>query len=121
MYSSSEVGRFGENKAVEWLRCNGYLICSQNWRSGNLEIDIVAQKCDSLHFIEVKTRRMGGLTSPEYAMNRRKIEALKRIANIYIAHYQIDLELQFDLVAVDLLDEQNYEIRYIPNVIECNW
>ena len=121
MYSSSEVGLFGEQRAIDWLRDNGYLIRSQNWRSGSFEIDIVAQKCDTLHFVEVKTRKMGGLTSPEYAMDRRKIEALKRVANIYMAQYQIDLEPQFDMVAVDLFDEHNYEVRYIPCVIECNW
>nr|HRC92968.1 YraN family protein [Bacteroidia bacterium] len=37
-----ELGREGENMAVEYLVANGYQIVERNWRFGKLEIDIIA-------------------------------------------------------------------------------
>ncbi|MBQ4539816.1 MAG: YraN family protein, partial [Alistipes sp.] len=42
MLTTAQIGRRGEDVAVEYLRSRGYMICAQNWRSGRYEIDIVA-------------------------------------------------------------------------------
>lgn len=65
-------GAEGEQAAVEWLRANGYLIVERNWRYGRYEIDIIAERFDTLHIIEVKTRKKGSLTSAEDAIDERK-------------------------------------------------
>ena len=77
---SADTGRRGEQAAVDYLRRAGFAILERNWRSGRYELDIVARRWDELHFIEVKTRRAGGLTTPEEAITPRKFASLRRAA-----------------------------------------
>ena len=72
MGTTAETGRAGERAAVEYLRGAGYEICALNWRSGRYELDIVARKAGIVHFVEVKTRRVGSLTPPEAAVTPQK-------------------------------------------------
>jgi len=46
----------GEDQAVKHLTHAGYKILRRNWRSGKLEIDIIAENKDFIVFAEVKTR-----------------------------------------------------------------
>ena len=81
MGTTAETGRAGERAAVEYLRGAGYEICVLNWRSGRYELDIVARKAGIVHFVEVKTRRVGSLTPPEAAVTPQKFRALTRAAS----------------------------------------
>ena len=42
MAEHNELGKNGENFAVEFLEGKGYQIITRNWRCGNNELDIVA-------------------------------------------------------------------------------
>ena len=101
MGTTAETGRAGERAAVEYLRGAGYEICALNWRSGRYELDIVARKAGIVHFVEVKTRRVGSLTPPEAAVTPQKFRALTRAAVRYLAATGGQEEAQFDLAAVD--------------------
>ena len=46
-----DIGQRGETLATEWLRQRGYYIVERNWRIGHYEIDIIAERFDTLHFI----------------------------------------------------------------------
>jgi putative endonuclease len=83
-------------------------------------LDIVARRGDVLHFVEVKARRARALTTPEDAITGTKFRALQRAATSYIAVYDIDLEVQFDAIAVEYWPG-GHEIRYIPNAMTPNW
>jgi len=56
---ASDSGRFYENKAVEFLKINGYKIIKRNFRSRFGEIDIIARDNDYICFVEVKMRSAG--------------------------------------------------------------
>ena len=86
---SADTGRRGEQAAVDYLRRVGFAILERNWRSGRYELDIVARRWDELHFIEVKTRRAGGLTTPEEAITPRKFASLRRAAEAYMAQHRV--------------------------------
>lgn len=119
--TTTRTGNMGEQAAAEWLRRNGFEICARNWRNGRYELDIVARRWDTLHFVEVKTRRTGGLTPPEAAATPQKFRALRRAAEAYLAQTRLDLEVQFDLAAVDIMPDGTMEVRLIENALECNW
>ena len=55
--SSPCGGKLAEFWARLWLRCHGYRILAANYRTGRGthagEIDIIAQKGDTIHFVEV--------------------------------------------------------------------
>ena len=42
MIDPHELGKIGEDLAVEYLQDKGYQILERNWRSGHKEIDIIA-------------------------------------------------------------------------------
>ena len=44
MAAHNEFGLEGEDKAVNYLIKEGYLILDRNWKSGRKELDIVAEK-----------------------------------------------------------------------------
>ena len=50
------LGNLGERIAKIYLQINGYQILKCNFRCRFGEIDLIAQKGGTLHFIEVKTR-----------------------------------------------------------------
>ena len=121
MGTPAETGRTGERAAVEYLRGTGYEICALNWRSGRYELDIVARKGGVVHFVEVKTRRAGGLTPPEAAVTPQKFRALTQAALRYMAFTGEECEAQFDLAAVDMMPDGEAEVRLIGQAMEYNW
>lgn len=121
MITKAEVGRRGEDIAVDYLRRNGFLICATNWRQGRYEIDIVAQKSDMVHFVEVKTRGISSFLSPEQSITSSKIAALHRAASAYLAQHRVVGEVQFDLIAVDLFPDNTSDVRFVENIAEFGW
>ena len=57
MADHNELGREGEDEALLYLTQKGYTLLARNWRSGHLEIDIVAEWFGEIVFVEVKPRR----------------------------------------------------------------
>lgn len=121
MGSTIETGAYGELKAVEYLRREGFSIMETNWRSGRYEIDIIAERGDTIHFVEVKYRGRGSLTTPEEAVTRKKATNLLRAANHYISLHEIDRECRMDVIAIDEQPDGSLDLRYIPDAIEPRW
>lgn len=116
--SGTLIGTAGEDAAVEWLRSQRYYICERNWRAGRYEIDIIAQRWNEVHFVEVKTRRSSGWIAPEQAVDSAKIRSLRRAATAYMARHRMSqYEIRFDLIAVDTRDDGSREIRFIPDIV----
>lgn len=118
---NARIGVDGEREAVKWLRKRGYLIHSLNWRTGHYEIDIVAEKLGVIHFVEVKSRKAGGLNTPEDAMTADKIRSMIVAVRAYIAQYNIVDDYQFDLIAVDIYPDGEHNVRMIERAIEIRW
>ena len=49
------IGRLGEDEATRWLKKECFKIIERNYWKPWGEIDIIAQKGQALHFVEVKT------------------------------------------------------------------
>ena len=112
-----ERGALGEQAAVEYLRRHGFVLVERNYRVGYSEVDIIAQRDDELHFVEVKTRKVGSLTSPEDAINERKVRTLRRVASAYMASRRVSLEPRFSMVAIEVAGNEVAEIRFIEDII----
>lgn len=119
--TTAETGAAGECAAAEHLRQEGYELLARNWRDGRYELDLVARRDGILHFVEVKTRRLDGLTPPEAALTLRKRRALRRAAEAYLIRSGWRGEVQFDLAAVDIRPDGSAEVRFIEQAVECNW
>lgn len=116
------IGARGERAAVEWLRANGFLIAERNWRCPPHELDIVAISPDGhYHFVEVKTRHSGSLTTPHEALTRRKISFLIKAANHYIEQHAITAEVWIDFIAVTEHDDGALTTDFVPDVAGVHW
>lgn len=116
-----ERGRAGEEAACDYLRKEGYLICELNWRSGHHEVDIIAQRYDEIHFVEVRTRATGSMVAPEETLSANKRRALRQAAAHYMAITRSPFEPRFDLIAIDADPMGGLHLRFIADAIEAHW
>ncbi len=100
MAQHNETGSEGEKLAIEWLTAKGFIIKESNWRYRHLEVDIIAEKGDTLHFIEVKTRRSTKFGNPEESINKQKMKNLKDAAEQYQFKNPGWKWIQFDVLAI---------------------
>ena len=119
MGGSAETGRLGEEAAVRHLLANGFEILERGWRSGRLEVDIIARRGDTVHVVEVKCRRNRAEGhdefAPEFAMNATKLERLMRAVGDYMRASGFEGEVSLDLIAVNITPT-GYDVRYYPGV-----
>lgn len=69
MAAHNELGTWGEQCAVEYLRLKGYVILERDWKSGHRDLDIIAFDGATMVFVEVKTRRNRMFADPEMAVD----------------------------------------------------
>lgn len=116
--AKARTGAEGEDAAAELLQRLGWTILARNWRSRQLELDIVAEENGVLVFVEVKTRAQGGLQRPFEALTPTKQERLCRAAQAWLeAHRAWERLCRFDLVCVTSR-QGTYHTELIRNVIE---
>lgn len=114
MAQSHDIGKKGETLAAAYLKTKGYTILETNWRTGRLEIDIIARKANVLIIVEVKTRSTNAFGEPELFVKKIKQRMLARAAARYLATNSLDLEIRFDILAV-ILGSSGPQIRYIED------
>lgn len=111
---TSKLGVKGEQMACDFLETRGHHILDRNWRGGHLEIDIVSEAPDGVHFVEVKAR-----TAPASAPLDKQVTALKQkricaAALQYLNTHSIKgKEVFFDVVSV-LFDGAQTMLKYYP-------
>lgn len=98
--NSRSIGDIGEDFVCGYLKENGYEILDRNFTIRGGEIDIVAAQGSNVAFVEVKTRKVGALTSGEAAMTYTKRQRLIKTAKVYIAKKQLKAYCRFDVAVV---------------------
>ena len=78
------VGDIGENFAADLLSNSGYQIIERNYRTKAGEIDIIAIKDGTLHFVEVKTRNGDQYGYPSEAVTATKQMHIRKVAEQYL-------------------------------------
>ena len=114
MTESHNLGKQGEDLAVKHLAHAGYKILRRNWRSGKLEIDIIAENKDFIVFAEVKTRSEDFLEDPRTAITREKQRSMIFAAENYIKWNNVDKESRFDVITV-VKKGDSFVIDHIEN------
>jgi len=114
MADHNELGKLGEEKAVEFLQQNGYEILETNWTFQKAEIDIIAQKENILAIVEVKTRSSLEFGLPQDFVKPKKIQLLVKAVNEYVISNDLDLEVRFDIIAVHK-NEGEFHIEHITD------
>jgi putative endonuclease len=116
-----ELGKIGENLAVDALSRQGYTILVRNYRCRYGEIDIIGKVRDTLAFIEVKTRRSHLYGLPEDAVTVRKQRQIIKSAQHYLAEHNLfDHDCRFDVVSVIIDERKPAKISIIAGAFDLS-
>lgn len=110
--NTRKIGGFHEEKAIRYLKNNGFQIIKQNYRCKVGEIDIIALKENILRFIEVKYRENDFYGNPLEVVNKRKQNKIQKTAAWFLNENMqyVDMQCSFDVMAV-----MGQQITYIFN------
>lgn len=100
MARHNDLGRLGEQEACYRLSEEGYSILARNWTCGHLEIDIVAEYYGEIVFVEVKTRSREDRATALEAVDEEKRRNVMSAARAYLAAYDLDTPVRFDVITV---------------------
>lgn len=95
-----QTGTSYEIKAEEYLIQKGYRILERNFRNRSGEIDIIAKDGEYFCFIEVKYRATNAYGSPLEAVDFRKQNQIRKVANYYLMRNQLSewTPCRFDVI-----------------------
>lgn len=112
--TSTETGRKAEAAARVYLEMRGFKVLEQNWRRPEAEVDIIAHKNGTIHFIEVRYRRSeeqgGGLES----ITPAKLRRMRRGAEAWV--HETKYRGEFVLSAVELGGPGFAVLGFIENI-----
>ena len=113
---NKELGRRGEAAAVRYLELYGYEILDTNWQCPAGEADIIARDCDSLVFVEVKTRTSFEKGFPSEAVDEEKRARYEKIALWYLHDFEVvDIPVRFDVISLMVVAEDRALIKHFVN------
>lgn len=108
------LGKQGENAACRYLKRSGYKIIERNYKTRFGEVDIIAQKEDTIAFIEVKTRLTDKFGAPAEAVTFAKQRKYALAAQLYFSQCEDDCIIRFDVIEVF-----RGEINHIENAFSA--
>ena len=108
MATHNEIGKLGEELAVQYFSQMGYLILHKNWRFKHWEVDLIAERQGKLHFIEVKTKSSDKNGFPEEMVSISKFQNILNASEVYLSFFPQWERIQFDVLAVTLHPSISY-------------
>ncbi|OFY65929.1 MAG: hypothetical protein A3H98_05230 [Bacteroidetes bacterium RIFCSPLOWO2_02_FULL_36_8] len=111
-----EKGRQGESVAAVYLQRHGYTIKERNYRISKYEVDILAEKDNTLVFCEVKMRSNIKNGSPEYNVGADKLHKLTRAAMLYLNYFPYAGAVRLDVLAVNPYKD-GFEVKHYKDVL----
>lgn len=118
------IGNRGERLAERYLRRHGYKILERNFVADGHEIDIIAERRETVAFIEVKTRTLGHESlyepRPASAVTPEKQMKIINTARQYTRFGAFGKVLRLDVIEVYLEDGKAKEINHIEGAFNLN-
>jgi putative endonuclease len=114
MASHNQLGKKGEQLAVNFLIENGYDIVERNYRFNKAEVDIIAQKEDVLAIIEVKTRSTADFGNPQDFVKPKQIKNLVKAVDEYVTVNNLEIDVRFDIIAI-VKEEKQFNIEHLED------
>ncbi|UKM65411.1 YraN family protein [Flavobacteriaceae bacterium GSB9] len=114
MAQHNQLGKKGEQLAVDFLLKNDYDIIERNYRFDKAEVDIIARKNETLAIIEVKTRSTTDFGNPQDFVKPKQIQRLVKAVNEYVTVKALDVEVRFDIIAI-VKQGKSFYIEHLEN------
>lgn len=107
-------GKEGELLVAQYLQRNGYTILTQNYRKRFGEIDIIAQKNDTIAFVEVKWRHNPLIDSAELIGPSKQKKIISIAKEFLSKHTHLEVVCRFDVALIEQ-NNNSINLQYIPN------
>lgn len=112
------LGRWGEDRAADYLAAKGYEIVARNIRTEYGEIDLLVRQGATLVFVEVKARSSEAYGHPEESVSTSKQQHMADAAESYLqSHPEHDGDWRVDVVAVRRRPDETPEIIHVENAL----
>ena len=98
---STAVGQQAELKAAEFLQKHDYKIKDRNWRTRYCEIDIVAEKANTVWFVEVKYRSTTGQGFGYEYVTPKKLQQMHFAAEMWVSSNNWPGDYRLAVISVD--------------------
>lgn len=112
MLTKSEVGKYGEELAVLFLKRHGYDILERNYRFKRFEIDLIVKVNNLLVFVEVKTRSKTAFGEPEDAVDQKKASRVIAAADEFIHQNNWYGDIRFDVISITLANKKETVMHF---------
>lgn len=111
------LGRWGQNRAEQYLRRRSHRTIARNFSFRGGELDLVmADAGGTLVFVEVKTRQNEDYLPARTAVTYKKQQKISRTAKCFLKQFKIsDRPLRFDIITVILPEKGRPLIQHYPN------
>jgi|SRR5699024_2753400 len=101
MAEHTDLGKIGEEIAVQYLIKNGFEIIVRNYKYDRAELDVIAESPEGiLVFVEVKTRHTDFFGDPEGFVSSSKIKQLLKAADGYLQENEWKGDARFDIIGI---------------------
>lgn len=114
MAQHNQLGKKGEKLAVDFLLDKGYDIVERNYRFDKAEVDIIAQKGQTLAIVEVKTRSTSDFGDPQDFLKPKQIQRIVKAVDEYVLVNNLDVEIRFDIIAI-VKENKGFSIEHLEN------
>ncbi|MFN8286354.1 MAG: YraN family protein [Chitinophagales bacterium] len=114
MAHHNDLGKKGEEAAVEFLKKAGHTILTTNYRHQKAEVDIISSYKHYTVFTEVKLRSTASFGHPEEFVTKKKRELMKKAAAEYLLTHKIESEIRFDIISITVR-ENEFQILHIED------
>lgn len=120
MAAHNDFGRWGEDRAEDFLRQQGYSILARDWHYGHKDLDIVAydNRDDTLIIVEVKTRHKENVTTAIQAVTRQKEKNIFSSAFAFARSTgRFFPNIRFDIITI-VGTIENHKLTHYPNILK---
>ncbi len=114
---NKDIGSYGEDLAIDYLKNKNYTILARNFRNRNGEIDLICMDLDIIIFIEVKSRYSYHFGLPRESVTYFKQKQIINISKYFLYKYKLlNYNCRFDVIEIYFNKNNNlYSIEHIKD------
>ena len=118
-----DLGKRGEDVALEYLLQRGMELLERNWRSGHKELDLVMEEEEFIRIVEVRSRNYPAQIDPFESVDMAKRKKIIQAAKGFVAENRSRIkgkEVVFDVVSI-LFNGELFKVEYIREAFAPTW
>ncbi len=122
MNDKKQLGDWGEEQAVRYLRRRGYDIVERNFRCRQGEIDIIARKRGVVAFVEVKLRKNDRFAEAREFVTVSKQRRIIICAQLWLCRTGCELQPRFDVIEIyapEGINTAKPDIRHLEGAFDA--